>query len=117
MVDLWRWFVLYADGTEAHEGEGRFVDLAAGAPAIGLHHRDAPENLALQISVRVPKDATPIWFRRVRIRARVDNLEEQSQTAMHCIGWERDGHKTLISVFEDGSTLMTDGDPDSVRGI
>ena len=116
MVDLWHWWVVRADGSEAHEGDGRFADLAADAIAIGLRHRDAPENPALQVAVHLPKEVTPVWFRRVRIQTHPDNLAEQTQTVMHCIGWERDGHKTLISVFEDGSTLLTDGDPDTAWG-
>jgi hypothetical protein len=116
MVDFWHWWAVHPDGTESHEGDGRFADIADGAMAIGLRHRDAPENTALHVAVHLPKDATPVWFRRVAIRAEPDNLTAQTQTAMHCIGWERDGQRTLISVFEDGSTLLTDGDPEIARG-
>ena len=105
--DCYTWLAVYEDETVIPEFDGERPD------GRGFAEVDASRVKRLllvgapgQCVVALPKDATPVFFRRRRIE--MDPVTEaQQRSTIHCVGWQRETDACYLFVFPDGNSLLS----------
>lgn len=106
--DAYTWGVLYTDDTCMAE-----YDREEGRGFAEVDHARVKELLLLSVQgeishvMRVPQDATPVFFRRRSIAINLMQEESSQRPTVHCIGWKRGNETVYLFISDDGSTLLT----------
>ena len=108
MQDIYKWVVVYQDGTFTEEfddarPDGRGFAELEDKPIMGVELWESPPVSSVH-RVSVPNGAIPVFFRRRYIA--LTGIGERN--TVHCIGWKREESACYLFIFPDGSSLMTD---------